>query len=147
MRHEQDFLNLLEDVGIDVTPNRLTILSTIGSVRAPLSAQEIMDRIPAQRLMNRVTVYRILDLFVEKRLLERISTGDRSFRYGINPLAARPPHPHFFCTQCRRMKCLDDQTLSVDLHALRESFPGAVEKIEIRLDGICPDCLGRKELP
>ena len=138
-----NYTELLEGSHLPSTPNRLTILEIIGNSSFPLSPQEIYKKVRSSHPMNRVTLYRILDLLVRNELLEKISSGDRSFRYGMAPSANHPEHPHFFCNQCGNMECLDPEALRLDIEALRKTFPVLIQKVEIRLDGICKNCMGR----
>ncbi len=140
-----DYRDMLESAGVEYTPNRLAVMKIVGNSAHPVSAQEIIQILSGARTMNKVTVYRVLDLLVEKGLIERISSADRSFRYGAGRRASRKPHPHFFCTQCGHMECLDPAGLKLDWQALEESFPGAVDKVEIRVDGTCRNCLDREK--
>ena len=135
-----DYFGLLENSGLSHTPNRLRVLEIIGDSPHPLSAQEIIDILNQTRCVNRVTVYRILDLCVEKRIVERISTGDRSFRYGLGPNINHQPHSHFFCTECGEMECLNPDIVNLDAESLERSFLGLIQRVEIRFDGICEDC-------
>jgi Fur family ferric uptake transcriptional regulator len=138
-----DYLDLLEDSGLGHTPNRLRILEIIGDSRHPLSALEIVERINQDQGVNRVTVYRILDLLVEKQLVDRISSGDRSFRYGLAPNANHLPHSHFYCKACGIMECLDPDSARLSMKSLEEKFQGFIERIEVRFDGVCETCRGR----
>jgi Fur family ferric uptake transcriptional regulator len=140
-----DYPELLKRSDLDPLPNRLMILEIIGNSPSPLSPQEIFEILQRSRHMNKVTLYRILDLLVEKGLIQRISAGDRSFRYGIAPNQNHPQHPHFYCHECGNMECLAPEALNVDTGALRKTYPALIQKVEIRLDGICRHCLkGRK---
>jgi Fur family ferric uptake transcriptional regulator len=51
------------------------------------------------------------------------------------------PHPHFYCKRCGRMDCLPPEILNVETAALRKTFPGRIDKVEIRVDGICKNCM------
>ncbi len=136
-----DYKGLLENSGLENTTNRLRILEIIGNSSYPLSAHEIYETLSRTRGINRVTVYRILELLVEKKLAERLSADDRSFRYGLAPNDKHSPHPHFYCTACKNMECLSPRSLDVNLHNLERTFPGLIQKTEVRLDGICKNCL------
>lgn len=83
---------------------------------------------------------------VHHGILERLSTGGRAFHYGLAAAAHRQPHPHFYCTRCGHMDCLSPASLPLDTTWLRRTFPGHIEKIEIRLDGICKNCLRKMKL-
>jgi len=138
-----DYPTLLQTHDLDCTPHRLAVMEAIGGSPCPLRAGEILKEVRRTRTINRVTVYRILDLLVDNNLLERMSTGDRSFRYGLAPNENHPPHPHFYCTRCGNMVCLDPEGLDLDARNIAHAWPGSIEKIEIRLDGVCQDCLRR----
>jgi len=140
-----DYSASLENSDLPVTPRRLLVLEVVGNSSYPLSPQEIFETVRRSHSMNRVTLYRILDLLVEKELVERISSGDRTFRYGPAPSTNHPPHPHFFCTRCRSMECLRPEALPLDVRSLQRTFPALIEKVEIRLDGICSNCLRKKK--
>ncbi len=136
-----DYRTMFRTAGLDATGRRISVMEIVGNSPYPLSAQEVFDVVNRTRNINRVTVYRILDLLVEKGLLERISSGDRSFRFGIAPNRNHRRHAHFFCRRCSNMVCLNPESLSVKMDALERTFPGLIEKAEIRLDGLCKDCL------
>ena len=135
-----DYVGLLENSGLGQTANRLSILEIIGDSSHPLSAQEIIETLNQAQEVNRVTVYRILDLLVENNLVERISAGDRSFRYGLAPNTNHQPHSHFYCVECGEMECLSPEHISLDTVVLERSFLGLIERVEVRFDGICEDC-------
>ncbi len=138
-----DYEMMMRNAGLKALPNRRRVLEIVGGSSSPLTAREIYQTFVRGRAINRVTLYRILDLLVERRLIERISAGDRSFRYGLAGNRFHPPHPHFYCTQCGHMECLHPQSLAVDIEALRKTYPSLINRVEIRLDGICKDCLRR----
>ena len=141
MCQDCDYDRMLEHGGVGLTPNRLAVFETIGNSQRPLTADEIIREVEQRIKVNRVTVYRILDLLVENKLVERLSAGDRSFRYGLAPSSKHARHPHFFCTQCGRMECLSPDAIHLNLNTLDGELNGSVETIQIRLDGTCKKCL------
>lgn len=141
MCQQCNYPDWLESSGLGATRNRLLILDVIGSNNCPLSAQDIYETLSRNHAINRVTVYRILDLLVEHGLIERLSGGGRSFFYGLAPNDHHRPHPHFYCRNCGNMHCLSPESLSVDTQPLQRTFPGQIESVEIRVDGICRNCL------
>ncbi len=137
----RDYSKLLVGADLPPTPHRLRVLEVIGKSPFPLSHREICRSLRESHPINRVTVYRILDLLVERKLVARIISGDRSFRYGLVAAADHAEHPHFYCRNCGDMRCLDQGALSVDLEALVKEPPGLISRVEVRLDGICNTCL------
>jgi len=141
MCRQCDYVGLIEASGLSPLPNRVQVIAMIGNSSAPLSAQEIHDGLRTNSSINRVTLYRILDLLVEYRLVERMSAGDRSYRYGLAENPNHPSHPHFYCTRCGRMECLEPRSLELNLAAVREALGSRIDRVEVRLDGICKTCL------
>jgi len=141
MCHYCDYSGLLAESGLGHTSNRYRVLEVIGNSSSPLSAQQIFDTLNRTDNINRVTVYRILDLLVEKGLVDRISGGGRSFVYGLAPNENHPAHPHFYCKTCGSLECLNPQSLRVDLQSMRRTFPGLIENVAVRVDGVCKNCL------
>ena len=141
MCHQCNYTRILSSSNLAPRPNRLKVLEIIGNNRSPLSAQEIHDTITRSEGINRVTVYRILDLLVEKGIVERLSSGGRSFHYGLAPNKNHPSHPHFYCKHCGMLECLNPEALRLEMEPLRKTYPGIIEKVEIRVDGICKNCM------
>lgn len=147
MCHRCDYNRLLEAAGLKTTSNRLSVLEIIGNNSSPLNVQEIFDILNRNMNINRVTVYRIIDLLVESGLLERLSGGGRSYYYGLAPNEHHRRHPHFYCRCCGNMECLNPASLSLDTRPLERTYPGVIESVEVRVDGVCKNCLkktGRK---
>jgi Fur family ferric uptake transcriptional regulator len=136
-----DYPGLLEMSGLEPTENRLRVLEAIGNSTYPLTAAKIYCLVERSQAINRVTVYRILDLLVEADLVERISTGGRAAHFGMAPNENHAPHPHFFCTSCGRVDCLTPGSFDISSNKLKKTFSGEIRRIEIRADGLCPDCL------
>ncbi|WP_163335652.1 Fur family transcriptional regulator [Desulfopila sp. IMCC35008] len=136
-----DYSKLLDDVGLDATPNRLHVLEVIGSNNYPLTAAEVFATIDRSHSINRVTVYRILDLLVEKKILEQISSGGRAAHFGLAPNEHHMPHPHFYCTNCGMMECLSPDSLAVRSGNFLKYFSGTVSRIEVRVEGLCRSCV------
>jgi Fur family ferric uptake transcriptional regulator len=141
MCHQCDYLNLLKTCELGVTRNRLQVLEVIGDHNFPISAGELYKTLARNTSINRVTVYRILDLLVGRGLVQRLSGGGRSFVYGLAPNKYHPAHPHFYCKRCGHMECLNPQSLNVDTNPMRHTFPGLIENVEVRVDGVCKTCL------
>ena len=141
MCHQCDYGALLTAAGLEATANRLRVLEVIGNNSYPLSAGDIYRTLKRRGTINRVTVYRILDQLVDHDLIERLSTGGRSFYYGLAPNAYHRPHPHFYCKNCGQMDCLNPESLTINVNPLSQTFPGQIDKVEIRVDGICKNCM------
>ena len=144
MCHQCNYEELLAKAKLKITENRVRVLEVVGNNSFPLSAKDIYSTLERNISINRVTVYRILDLLVDHGLLERISTGGRAFYYGLAPNDHHRPHPHFYCKNCGQMDCLSPESLHVDMEDFIRTFPGQIDKVEVRIDGICKNC-GNKQ--
>jgi Fur family ferric uptake transcriptional regulator len=144
MCHQCDYEKLISGANLEATSNRVHVLEVVGENKFPLSASDIYKILKRSSTINQVTVYRILDLLVEKELVDRISTGGRAFYYGLAPNDHHKPHPHFYCKTCGQMDCLSPDSLVVDTEPLWKTFPGRIDKVEIRIDGICKNCKRRQ---
>jgi Fur family transcriptional regulator, ferric uptake regulator len=141
MCHKCNYEELLEAENLEPTPNRMRVLEVVGNNRFPLSAADIYQTLERGGSINRVTVYRILDLLVDHRIVERLSTGGRAAYYGLAPNDFHRPHPHFYCKHCGQMDCLNPESLVVDTGPMWKTYPGQIDKVEVRVDGICKNCL------
>jgi len=130
---------------VSATAHRLHVLEIVGNSPCPLSADEIHETMSRSEDVNRVTIYRILDLLTERKLVERLSSGERSFRYGLAPNRNHPRHAHFYCTECGNIECLSPGALHLSMDSLGRTFPGIIKRAEVRLDGICRNCLKLKK--
>lgn len=123
------------------TANRMRVLEVIGNNSFPLSASDIYQTLDRIRSINRVTVYRILDLLVDHGIIERLSTAGRATYFGLAPNDFHQPHSHFYCKSCGQMDCLNPNSLQVDTTPFQKTFPGRIDKVEVRVDGICKNCM------
>jgi Fur family ferric uptake transcriptional regulator len=140
MCEQCNYAKMLSSAGLNPTAHRIRILEVVGNNQCPLNAQEIYDAIQRYQPINRVTVYRILDSLVANGLVDRISGGRASF-FGLAPNDRHQRHPHFYCRQCGHINCLNPNSISMDITAFEHMFPGKIDNVEIRVDGVCKKCL------
>ncbi len=141
MCHQCNYEEMLVSSNLEVTENRLHVLEVIGDNGYPLTAGDVFQTLKRNGSINKVTVYRILELLVDRNLVVCLNSFGKSTYYGIAPNENHQPHPHFFCKKCGRIDCLSPNSLHVDSSALWKTFPGQIDGIEIRVDGICKDCI------
>lgn len=140
-----NYRELIESAGLEATANRLRVLEVLGNNKFPLTAADVFHTVERTHPINRVTVYRILDLLLEKNIVERLNTGGRAAHFGMAPNEHHAPHPHFYCTTCGQMDCLSPESMQIDMANLQKTFPGVIGRIEIRVDGICKNCVKLKQ--
>ncbi len=133
----------LRRAGLRVTPARLAVLAALRARNAPASHADLAAAL-GSAVPDRATVYRNLVELVKAGLARRRDLGDHVWRF--EAAGARPrgrEHPHFLCTTCGSLTCLD--TLRVSLrrgarvpHALKD------DAVEILVKGLCDECQGKK---
>ena len=131
----------LERAGVEPTPRRTAVLRCLLDSDSTLPPREILERLRGDMPMNKVTLYRILDLFVDARLVERHSSGGRAFHYCAAGAERGEEHCHFHCTRCDRTQCVALADLPFTPQTLSAALPMRVERMELRFDGVCRDCL------
>lgn len=134
----------LRRAGLRVTPSRRAVYAVLEASDSPLSHGEVWARLDP-RSLDRATVYRNLLALAEAGLVQRMDLGDHVWRFelirGPHARGAEPGahHPHFVCTECGTVECLDD----VEVQVRRPGAgPRAVERqdVEVQLRGRCDDC-------
>lgn len=134
---------MLSESGLEATDKRLMVLEVIGNNTCPLSANDVFTVLCRNSSINKVTVYRILDLLVEHQLVERLNSLGRLSYFGLAPNKNHRRHPHFYCSICGRVDCLNPESMDVDFSSLQKTFPGQIDKVEVRVEGICNTCISR----
>lgn len=133
----------LRRAGLRVTPARLAVLAALRGRTAPASHADLASALGGA-VPDRATVYRNLVELVKAGLARRRDLGDHVWRF--EAAGARPggrEHPHFLCTACGSLECLD--TLRVSLRRSAR-VPRALKEdaVEILVKGLCDDCQVRR---
>jgi Fur family ferric uptake transcriptional regulator len=134
----------LRRASLRVTPARLAVLAALRARTAPASHADLAAALRGSAL-DRATVYRNLVELVKAGLARRRDLGDHVWRFEAS--TARPggkEHPHFLCTACGSLECLD--TLKVSLRRSAR-VPRALKEdaVEILVKGLCDDCQGKRD--
>lgn len=142
---------VVRDAGLRCTAARLAVLQHLVESGGPRTHAEVATAL-ADRGFDRATIYRNLTELTEARLLTRMELGDHVWRFEVRqPQADRGAgeHPHFICTTCGEVSCLDgvDVAITPKPRAARvgDGPPraggrriGSVK--EVLLKGQCPQC-------
>ncbi|MFM7245735.1 MAG: Fur family transcriptional regulator [Planctomycetaceae bacterium] len=139
--------------GLRCTAARLAVLEHLEAARGPRTHADVSAAL-SSRGFDRATIYRNLTELTEARLLDRVEVGDHVWRFEIrrqhDHSGRDRGHPHFLCTTCGTVSCLDDvrvaitpATAPVDgaprrRDAGRRAGIGTVT--EVLLKGRCGDC-------
>jgi len=132
--------SVIRNAGIRATPARIAVLQELRAAPSPTTHAELSDRL-VPRGFDKATVFRNLNDLAESGLVLRTELGDHVWRFEAldpeHPAAAR--HPHFICTKCGSVQCLEP----IEFTGVSLKRSGTIGRItEILLKGECSDCSG-----
>lgn len=127
----------LRAAGIRSTAARVAVLQVLHRIESPVSHAELAAHAELAEF-DRATVYRNLVDLADAGLLSRTDLGDHVWRFELKdqPHTDLGEHPHFVCTDCGAVACLDDVTIEIKPKSAR--LRHAVT--EILLKGTCDRC-------
>lgn len=125
-------------VGLRATPARVSTLRLLREATSPMTHAEVANQLDDGGV-DKATAFRNLNDMTDAGLLRRTELGDHVYRFEeIRPGEdGSESHPHFLCTVCGTVSCMDNVKLTAG--SLRESDKVG-EVVEILLRGRCNDC-------
>lgn len=129
----------IRGAGLRCTTARVAVLENLVAARGPKTHAEVSDDL-ADRGFDRATIYRNLTELTEAGLLSRVELGDHVWRFELKRGDAKgkhgKEHPHFLCTSCGEVSCLDDVNIAIS----PKRSSGISEVTEVLLKGQCGKC-------
>lgn len=117
-----------------MTKQRKQILSVFESVKTPLNAEMIMDKLPNDAL-NLSTIYRTLEVFFHEGIISKSSIDHTNFYY----LNDKKHHHFMICLDCHKMIEID-----CHIHHFEDEVAQAhhfkVTHHDMTLYGYCEKC-------
>lgn len=103
----------LREAGLRCTAARLAVLAHLMAATGPKTHAEVSDSL-TDRGFDRATIYRNLTELTEARIVSRVELGDHVWRFELRRESGHgPDHPHFLCTTCGEVSCLDDVNVAI----------------------------------
>ena len=109
---------LVRGAGLRCTTARLAVLEHLLAATGPQTHAEVSDALD-HRGFDRATIYRNLTELTEAKLVTRVDLGDHVWRFeakrhgGGDGHGHGGDHPHFVCTSCGEVSCLDDVNVAI----------------------------------
>jgi Fur family transcriptional regulator, ferric uptake regulator len=130
----------IQRFGLRCTAARLAVLGELQRSPSPLSHAEIARALASLNL-DRATVYRNLMELSESGLVSRLDLGDHVWRFELreNGQGETAEHPHFLCTECGEVSCLNGVEISFT-SGPRNKRSSVGKVTEILLKGTCARC-------
>ena len=141
--------HILHSFKLRVTETRLQILNVLIDSQTALCHHDIAEQMRSYSI-DKVTIYRTLDAFEKKGLIHKVATKDRNWKYAIclnkkNNTEINRSHAHFICDHCDRIYCMPIQGLD-NLPEVPSPDEFKITEKELRLHGLCPECLKHSNL-
>jgi Fur family ferric uptake transcriptional regulator len=141
----------IRGAGLRCTAARLAVMDHLMSATGPRTHADVSEAL-ADRGFDRATIYRNLTELTDKKLVSRVELGDHVWRFEPRRHdahgAAGEEHPHFLCTTCGEISCLDDVRVAItpkprqrrSSSGGKAGSPGIHSVTEVLLKGRCGSC-------
>ena len=140
---EQKAKELLKSAKLRRTGPRIGILSALLGAGRPLTQDQIALSL-GLAAPNKVTIYRTLESLLSAGLVHKAFLQERTWHFELAGNCTESQcHPHFTCTNCGDTHCLTEVALPM-AKSLHQGF--VIEHQRVQLEGLCPDCSGRKPM-
>lgn len=145
----EDFKKILREKDLKVTRQRLVVLEVLAeNPEQHLTAEEIYDRVKVENPdIGLATVYRTIQLLLELELIDRINLDDGFVRYEIGDMekSEHHRHHHLICLRCGSVFAFQADMLETLETGVKEALGFQVTDHEVKLYGICKDCLEKED--
>lgn len=134
--------NIIRDLGLKVTSQRLLILDVVRGGPSHFTAQDIFERVSAKNpAVGFATVYRFLRTLSEQNFVTEVRMGGMPARY---EWAAKRHHDHLTCTSCQKIVEFENSEIERLQEKVAKEFGFSLTDHVLELYGACQDCR-RKE--
>ncbi len=128
-------IRILTENKLKVTPQRAAILEVLLSLKNHPTAEDIINYLRiSYPAISLATVYKSLDLFVSKRIIEKINTSGDIMRYDT----FKDPHHHLYCSDSDQISDFYDEKINeiLENHFSKNPIPGFnIEDIKLQIIG------------
>ncbi|WFS61631.1 Fur family transcriptional regulator [Pseudodesulfovibrio thermohalotolerans] len=136
---EQFFLNYLEETGLNMTPQRMSIVQTFLEAEGHFSADRLCELVREKAPeIGQATVYRTLKLLIESGLADTIDGPDGGGLY--ERAYGRAHHDHLMCLKCKRKVEIFDPVIEERQEQIAREHGFTLTRHRMYLYGLCPDC-------
>ena len=139
----------IRGAGLRCTAARVAVMHHLETASGPLTHAEVAEALDDLGF-DRATIYRNLIELTEAKLAARVELGDHVWRFEAKRAGGGhkgDDHPHFVCTTCGEVSCLDDVQVAITRRPAssgerKKSAPErAIATVtEVLLKGRCERC-------
>ena len=138
----KDFLDICHKSGLKATSLRLAVYRYLKTSGEHPDVDQVWNAVRRELpTISRESVYRVLNDFASHGVIAILDRADVVARYDVEP---KKRHDHFQCERCGRFFDFEVKALPELVDAVAGAL-GRIEHAEIRVRGICNDCLRQEE--
>jgi Fur family ferric uptake transcriptional regulator len=105
----------IRGAGLRCTAARVAVMQYLEKASGPLTHAEVSEALDHLGF-DRATIYRNLTELTEAKLAARVELGDHVWRFEAKRAGGGhrgDDHPHFVCTGCGEVSCLEDVQVAI----------------------------------
>lgn len=135
---EKSLKQMIREMNLKVTDQRLAILKSLCEGRRHVTAQELFEIVTEKDAsIGFATVYRLLRNLTEHKFVTEVRMGGLPARY---ELAAQDHHDHLTCESCGKICEFENTQIEKLQERVAADFGFRLTSHVLELYGICPDC-------
>lgn len=135
---EREFKQIIRDMNLKVTSQRMIILEALHAGHRHLTAQEVFEVVnPKNPEIGFATVYRFLRKLTEHSFVTEVRMGGLPARYELTP---QRHHDHLTCTECGQICEFENNTIEKLQEKIAKEFGFVLTNHVLELYGVCPHC-------
>lgn len=135
--------NIIRDLGLKVTQQRLLVLECLLKGRDHITAQELFESVVSiDDRLGFATVYRFLRQLTNAGFVTEVRMGGLPARYEW--VSKKSHHDHLTCSQCGKICEFENENIERLQEEVVKSFGFIMTGHVLELYGICPDCQSDK---
>jgi Fe2+ or Zn2+ uptake regulation protein len=132
------YLQILKDNHLKVTPQRLSILKYLDTHHTHPTVEEIYNVLKKKNpSLSKTTVYNTLEILKNHHIIHAISITGHEQRYDLR----KEIHHHFLCRTCGTIQDIDLKCPNIKQI---QNLGYQIEEMHGYFKGLCPDCQKNK---
>jgi Fur family peroxide stress response transcriptional regulator len=131
----KNYSEILRQAGLKVTPQRITVLSTLNKMKNHPTVEQISNVIRKDNPSIALgTIYNILETLASKNIIGKVKTSEGAFRY--DPIVTH--HHHIFYVDSDRIEDYFDEELNkiLENYFTHKKIPGfQIKNVRLQIIG------------
>jgi len=135
---EDSLKQIIRQMGLKITSQRLAILCALTKGRVHVTAQEVFEGVHSEYPeIGFATVYRFLRRLTESNLVTEVRMGGLPARYELTPIRH---HDHLTCTHCGRIVEFENDEIETLQERVARRHKFLLTHHVLELYGLCQSC-------